>query len=136
MPAVTNVRDNIAQTEYQKFVSLSADSNFPLVSAYFGYDDGLSACQSFFKTAILTYPVGSGSGNTRGQTLTAGSPVFTPSTLMLYNSAATPQTVSFTLISGLTCNVWVPATNVITIPLAVASVNGAYNSITITYIAP
>jgi hypothetical protein len=118
-----------------KFVSLSADTNFPQLSAVFGYDDGLSATQSFFKTAILTYSVGGGSGNTRAITLSAGNPTFIPSSVQVWNGTAAANFVTFWLTSGTTCNIYANANSLTTANIAVSTVI-AYNGLTVTYIAP
>jgi hypothetical protein len=70
MSIQTNVKDPYQQLEYQKFVEIQNDSNFPPVSViYSEYADSstasVSAMKVFPKYAVLTYDVSSGAVNSQ-----------------------------------------------------------------------
>ena len=143
-----DVRSNVQQIEYQKFVQIEDDTRFPPISVIRNeYADSSTASVSslsiYPKTAVLTYDVGSGGAGpggayTKCETRTSGNPSFTPAQIYIHNLTNVDRAVALTLISGMTCTIAVgkntAPNHAFTLNLAVSGVTN-YDSCSITYFA-
>lgn len=103
-----DVRTQLEQTEYQKFVQLDNDTRYPATSVinWIRRDSAppISSVNIFPKIATLTYSVnGNGGSYNMCETRTSGNPSFIPSKIFIHNSVNSDANVKLMLTSGLSC---------------------------------